>query len=209
MPELIPIPGREWITRRAGKRLRQMYPSTRLQLLALPTLEITPEWFCNNHQYDVEYMIALLQVGAWVEGKWHSYVRYSVAKRLRLRAPLIFVTPFESLQEQVMLFQLEGGTYKVRDLIRRKGVAVVNHPLSTPKQQAVARLLISITDDRIENALIQPFHWIRAAVGLSESNPVYSLSLVRSEMVRQKVTLASFLRARVDDQDSDPEIWSL
>jgi hypothetical protein len=208
MSELIPIPGREWITRKAGKRLRKMYPNTRIQLLSLPLGDIEPEWFCKNHQYDVEYMLALLQVGAWVEYDWKTLVRYTIAKRLKVRASALFPEPFTSMQEQVLEYQLQGGTYRVRDAIRKKGVSVWNHPLATSQQQAVAKLLLSITDERTENALIQPFHWIRAAVGLSEDNHVFSLGLVRSEMARQKVTLTSFLRAQatLESQDSDPEI---
>lgn len=199
MPELVPIP-KVWVWQTAGSRLRAMYGVYRPLQLSINHLPhyILPETFCKNAHFDVEFMIAMLQAGAWLNGSdWQVHVRYTIAKRLRVRLNMIFQEPFLPLRDTILDYQLNGGTFKTRDAIRSLATTIFRHPRSTPPLIATARLVLSVVDDVQVNTLIQPFHWIRAVVGASEFNPTFGMYLVRSEMFRQKVTLTQMLRAKL------------
>lgn len=198
MPDIIPI-AKDWIWFTAGTKLKQMYSGKKQRLCvnSLPFV-IYPETFCNRPNFDVEFMLALLQAGAWLNGgDWQVYARYTIAKRLRVRLNVIFQEPFLPLRDTILDYQLNGGTFKTRDAIRKLASTIFRHPRSTPSLVTASRLVLSLVDDVQVNTLIQPFHWIRATLGASETNPVFGMYLVRSETFRQKVTLAQMLRAKL------------
>lgn len=198
MPDLVPVRQLCWMTKHVRKRLKSMYGrDERLCINSLPLYNIAPEDIRDSYMHSVEFMLAMLQEGAWVQDKdWQLYARYTVAKRLRVRARSVFIGVFADMQDTVMDYQLNGGTFKTRDSIRQTALMMLQHPQSTPALVAVSKLLLSLTDDISVNTVIQPFHWIRTIYGLSDTNPVFSMSLAQSEMLRQKATLCLMLRAK-------------
>ena len=174
-----------------------MYGKQHLRLCYLPPDNILPEHFATIRVMDVELMIACLRGGAWLQEEWQPYVRYTIAKRLRVRSELLFTCPFDVVRDDFLDFQLNGGTFKHQDRLKRFVNETIRHPLGTEFTTNMCRLIASTLDSVQENTLIQPFHWIRAALARTESNPVYGLTLSNAEMAQQKLTLTKMLRARL------------
>ncbi len=201
MVDLTPIPDRAWVHRVAKPYIAQAYGrKPRLVLHLLPTYNILPEHFCVGPYYDVELMLAMLRAGAWLDGRdWKPYARYAIGKRMRVRLNSIFREPFLDVRDDILSFQLEGGSFKTREMLRKRAARFYKHPEATPYLTAFSRLLLSVADDDPINTMIQPFHWIRAVLATSDPNPVFGMGLAKSEMFRQKVTLTRMLQAKLDD----------
>lgn len=197
MPDLYPIEERTWITGQLYKnQLRQMYGKSYLRLVFLPPDNIWPEHFLKLKTMDVEVMVACLKAGAWLGAEdWQPYVRYTIAKRLRIRSKVLFTPPFDEIRGKLLDYQLNGGTFKAQSELKKYVAAVMKHPKATKQQEAMCRLMMAIIDPIEDNTLFQPFHWIRAALAATETSPVYSMTLYTSEMQKQKVTLCQMLRA--------------
>lgn len=196
MPKVYPIENRGWVVDTAGKLLKRMYGEKRLGFRLLPSFNITPEFFAKSTAFDVEFMLALLASGAWIEDEWQPYVRYTIAKRLRVRSNELFDGVIAHLKDDFLEFQLEGGGFKAQTTIRNAARAIVNRPETSRKHKAVGRLMLSTLDDIQFNTLVQPFHWIRLSYALSENDVAFSMSLYATEMSKQKTTLCAMLRAK-------------
>lgn len=175
-----------------------MFPglrSTRTTLY-LPLTNIYPESFVKLNNLPVEIMIMCLVHGAWVRGEdWKPYVRYTIANRLLNRKDMLFTETFNDIRDDFMYFQLNGGDFKSQKRLKNVASRIIQHPLAIKHDQAVGRLILSTMDDIQLNTLIQPFHWIRAGIGLSENSTAFGVALVNSEMVKQKATLCKMLRS--------------
>lgn len=198
MADLFPIPGRSWICHELLKQhIRPMYGKQHLRLCYLPQENILPEHIAAIRVMDVELMIACLRGGAWLQEDWQPYVRYTIAKRLRMRSSLLFTAPFAEIKDEFLEYQLNGGTFKQQDSLKKFVTSVMRHPNASEFHVNMCRLMASTFDGVTDNTLIQPFHWIRAALARTESNPVFGLTLFNSEMMQQKLTLVKMLRARL------------
>lgn len=175
-----------------------MFPYLQSQraTLHLPLENIYPEHFVKLINLPVEMIIMCLLNGAWVYGEdWKPYVRYAIANRLLNRKSMLFTDQFVEIKDDFMDFQLNGGDFKRQKRIKSIASRIIQNPLSSKQDQAVGKLMLSTMDDIQLNTLIQPFHWIRTGLALSESSKPFGLALANSEMTKQKATLCKMLRS--------------
>lgn len=176
-----------------GPLLRRMYRGKRTGYLALPLANITPTTIARHNAFDVEFMVACLACDAWIFEPWEPYVRYTIAKRLRIHKDILFDEPFSNIKNEFLEYQLEGGGFKTKNRLYDVASSFVNHPKMSNKQKTVAKIILSTLDDIQFNTLVQPFHWIRLAVAQTENDPTFSMSLYLTEIIKQKTTLCSML----------------
>lgn len=197
MPVLVPIENLQWVTKIVKPRMIKMYGAhVPYSLMKIIQSKIMPEHVAKS-QYPVEFMLACLQEGAWLVGyDWRTYSRYAVAKRLRVHYNKIFKGPFEVVAQDFLDYQLNHGTFSARDRLAQFATRHYIALNASSHSKAVAKLMLSVTDEVMENAVIQPYHWIRVLVALSDPNPTMGLALMQREMYHQKVTLCVMLRAK-------------
>jgi hypothetical protein len=151
--------------------------------------------------FDVELMIICLRRGAWLNGAdWHPYVRYTIAKRLNVRKDLMFIEGYSLHVDEILDYQLNGGTIKTRDHLRKMARMAFQRPSRSKYDLAMSKFLTSITSDHEEDTLTQPLHWIRTAIMATESNMFFGMNLYTSEMHLQKMTLCRMLNATIGSQ---------
>jgi hypothetical protein len=198
MAQITPIADRRDIHRRMYKKvLLPMLGSHRLRLAYLPMVNVVPEHFVKYH-YDVELIIACLKYGCWIEEPWQPYLRYTIAKRLRVRTEILSREPFTDIWPEFLKYQLYGGTFKQQDRLKVFAAKILTAPKSHKFDTVRAKLFQSVLDEIVDNAVVQPLHWIRASLAVSD-NPVYGMNLATSEGHKQKVTLCKMLRATLPD----------
>lgn len=194
MPTLMPITNKSWIWKNCRQTLRKSFSQPHRLLTNLPTDNIEPEHMVDIINVPVELMLTALMHGAWTRD-WMLYARYAIANRLLNRENLIFTEPLQEIKPEFLHFQRYGGDFAAQKRLRNVAARLAQHPLSTNRERAGAKLLLSTLDDIQVNSVIQPFHWIRTCVGLSETNPEFGMSLVAAEVKRQKITLCRMLRS--------------
>lgn len=172
-----------------------MYGDRRLGFKLIPIFNISPEHFAKSAVFDVEFMLALLHSGAWIQEDWHPYARFTIAKRLRVHSTTLFDEAFASIRDEFLEYQLEGAGLKSQERIKDHAKHIISNPIASSKQKIVARLMLSTFDNVQFNTLVQPFHWIRLAVALTESDSTFSMALHCTERSKQKLTLCKMLRA--------------
>ena len=134
--------------------------------------------------------------GAWIRGEdWRPYVRYAIANRLLNRKVILFTEQFDEVKDDFMDFQLNGGDFKRQRRLKNIASRIIQNPLSTTHDQAVGKLILSTMDDIQLNTLIQPFHWIRTGLAMSDRSEPFGVALANSEMTKQKATLCKMLRS--------------
>jgi hypothetical protein len=162
----------------------------------LPLENLEPEAFVKVLNVPVEVMVVILMHGGWlIQTDWKPFVRYTIANRLRIRKTVLFDNVFfGKVADKFLDFQLNGGTFALQKELRVAALTTLRHPARTDRHVAVSRLILSTMDELEVNTLIQPFHWIRTALGLSEVSSPFGMALANSEMLRQKKTLCKLLR---------------
>jgi hypothetical protein len=196
MPKLQPVPGKWWFNEKCGSAMRRMFPSSHRLLTFVPLENIEPEQLVDIINIPVEFMVLCLQHGAWVStGDWKTLVRYAIANRIRNKEDLLFTESFDPIRKDFVDFQLNGGSFKLQKRIHQFAGMIKHSPLASNQEIATAKLMLSTVDEVEINTLMQPFHWIRTAVGLADPSSPLGMAQATTEMKRQKITLCKMLRS--------------
>lgn len=198
MPTLTPIEKLNYVWKWARKA-NAYGEIERLRLVYLPIRNILPEHFLGHRVFDVELLLVCLRAGAWLNGvDWHPYVRYTIAKRLKMRQDRLFTGDLAPYKQEVLHFQFKGGSHDQRDRLRKLSRSLSYGPTSTQHHKVMGKLISSIVDPIEENTYILPLHWIRTALATSQPFPGFGMNLYTSENELQKQTLCRFLKATIE-----------